>query len=131
MPEVTRLKKVAVLGRESTLSPLGHVALPRRREHEASTDTDVSPFHSSNPFAMIDITSSDQLGCIMSFPHGQHRLRHAPRTNHSALDEGEEKKKKSCHQKTKEVTTPNSPSSTTQGFKVRAARQHMANQLLV
>lgn len=94
MPEVTRLKKVAVLGRESTLSPLGHVALPRRREHEASTDTDVSPFHSSNPFAMIDITSSDQLGCIMSFPHGQHRLRHAPRTNHSALDEGEEKKKK-------------------------------------
>lgn len=96
MPEVTRLKKVAVLGRESTLSPLGHVALPRRRKHEASTDTDVSPFHSSNPFAMIDITSSDQLGCIMSFPHGQHRLRHAPRTNHSALDEGEEKKKKAA-----------------------------------
>ena len=80
LSKVTQLKELTELGFEFMLFPLCHVALPRRQKHR-SINADLFIFHSSNPFAMINITSTYQLDCIMSFPRGRqptHAQTHVP-----------------------------------------------------
>ena len=73
------------------LFPQSHVALPRQHKHK-SINADLFIFHSGNPIAMINITSTSRLDYIMSLPHGQHRHTHRHTStlqpNHSALDKG-------------------------------------------